>query len=91
MYDAPFGAVPENIGKLVKIQIIPRVSKDSDELMLEEMVYLVGRLQAFSFSPHTGRFACRLEGDEGAVKCETRDGAIEIHLAQTYDRIGRLK
>lgn len=71
-------AAPRNIGKVVKVQAIPRSKADRGVLLNDKAVTATGVLQSFGYNHEAGEFYFRLEGDPVMTTLVGVQYAVEI-------------
>ena len=83
-YRKPAGLRSALVGRLVKIQIIPRRQSGSDELLTDRMHYVVGILALYGFNATNGEFVWMLRDDGAHSSYNVQDFAIEFY-EQPFD------
>jgi hypothetical protein len=83
-YRKPTGLRSDLVGRVVKIQIIPRRQSGSDELLTDRMRYFVGVLALYGFNATTGEFIVKLQDDSTHASYNVQGVVIEFY-EQPFD------
>lgn len=90
-FKMPIGLDARIVGTYVQVQIIQRAEQGGDEVLLDEMEIVVGKLLAYKFSPARDEITLRFDQVAAAVDLDLSWVSLEFYPVEFHSANAPIK